>query len=206
MTWGAGTDILLGPEKGLLVKGGTPKSRSYGMSRRLPKEALQRKGTGWIWTHRHDLNALFENQKTKLSWPNPNSFQISPYLPVSSVARLSKRANFMLCPLFPASFSNVTPSCLSCHPSITNQFHHDTLTKWAFVVLILLSFSSVFTTERHSFLPEAPFALGFQDTHSSRYVPVHSLLLLRLLCQLPLLYPMWNVYFLALYLGFFFST
>lgn len=41
-------------------------------------------------------------------------------------------------PLFPASFSHFTPSCLSCHPSITNQFHHDTLSKWAFVVLILL--------------------------------------------------------------------
>lgn len=109
-------------------------------------------------------------------------------------------------PLFPASFSHFTPSCLSCHPSITNQFHHDTLSKWAFVVLILLSFSSVFTTERHSFLPEAPFALSFRETHSSRYVPVHSLLLLRLLCQLPLLYPTWNGYFLALDLGFFFST
>lgn len=175
------------------------------MSRSLPKESLQRKGTGWIWTHRHNLNALSENQKTKLSWPNPVSFQISPYLSISSVARLSKRANFMLCPLFPAFFSNFTSSCLSCHPSITNQCHHDTLSKWAFVVvLILLSFSSVFTTERHSFLPEAPFALGFQDTHFPSNVPVHSLLLLSLLCQLPLLYPTWNVYFFALSLEFLF--
>lgn len=85
------------------------------------------------------------------------------------------------------------PPWLSCHASMPNQCHQDTISKWPFwgVVVALLPLGSICHSEL-CFPARSTFLSCFHDTCSSSNAQT-SLLLLHLPCQLLQLYPTRNV-------------